>query len=466
MAKTKLKDLEVTEVSLVDAGANQHAHVALYKRNGGKPEEQSAGQEPGQTPAKSGLHKFFSAIGKALKLDQADIDSAVADIEKADTFNDKMEERKLRRITDEIWDVCFALENSLCSIIRDEEVTDKAALMNQSIDEFDVAIKSLVTSWGAGKTAQIVKTADAVSVEHMQETVDRLGGMIEKATGKQQPPATEDPVQEGGETPPEDNGKTKTKKSIGGETDMKFNEANMTATDRMAFEELKKRYGIEDGAEGAGAGAGKIYHVLTGTGPLTWSHNKQLDGIWDLNGNVSEWTGALRTVKGELQALENNNGANSDNPQTATSTAWKAIDATTGAFITPDGNGTTANSIKIDATGAGGAQWCKTITKTSENFSCALGALTCSADISDTAKAVLRAYGLLPVDGAKASDYDDDRLWFNNVADERLFYSGGGYGFGGNAGVGYSGGDWTGRGGVGVYIGFRSAYVDLESVGL
>lgn len=252
MAKTKLKDLEVTEVSLVDAGANQHAHVTLYKRNGGKPEEQPTGQNPEQAPAKSGLHKFFSAIGKALKLDQADIDSAVADIEKADTFNDKMEERKLRRITDEIWDVCFALENSLCSIIRDEEVTDKAALMNQSIDEFDVAIKGLVTSWGAGKTAQIVKTAGAVSVEHMQETVDRLGGMIEKATGKQQPPETEDPKQEGGETPPEDNGKTKTKKSIGGETDMKFNEANMTATDRMAFEELKKRYGVEDGAEGAG----------------------------------------------------------------------------------------------------------------------------------------------------------------------------------------------------------------------
>lgn len=257
MAKTKLKDLEVTEVSLVDAGANQHAHVALYKRNGGKPEEQPTGQNPEQTPAKSGLHKFFSAIGKALKLDQADIDSAVADIEKADTFNDKMEERKLRRITDEIWDVCFALENSLCSIIRDEEVTDKAALMNQSIDEFDVAIKGLVTSWGAGKTAQIVKTAGAVSVEHMQETVDRLGGMIEKATGKQQPPETEDPGQEGGEIPPEDNGKNKTKKSIGGETDMKFNEANMTATDRMAFEELKKRYGIADGTEaGAENGAG------------------------------------------------------------------------------------------------------------------------------------------------------------------------------------------------------------------
>lgn len=92
--------------------------------------------------------------------------------------------------------------------------------------------------------------------------------------------------------------------------------------------------------------------------------------------------------------------------------------------------------------------------------------MTCSADISDAAKAVLRAYGLLPVDGAKASDYDDDRLWFNNVADERLFHSGGTYGNGTNAGVGFSFGYWASRGYVSVSFGWRSAYVDLESVGL
>ena len=93
--------------------------------------------------------------------------------------------------------------------------------------------------------------------------------------------------------------------------------------------------------------------------------------------------------------------------------------------------------------------------------------MTCSADISDAAKAVLRAYGLLPVDGAKPADYDDDRLYFNNVADERLFYSGGYFhGYGTGAGVGCSNGSWTGRGGVSVGIGWRSAYVDLESVGL
>ena len=79
---------------------------------------------------------------------------------------------------------------------------------------------------------------------------------------------------------------------------------------------------------------------------------------------------------------------------------------------------------------------------------------------------MLRAYGLLPVDGAKASDYDDDRLWFNNVADERLFHSGGNYGHGTYAGVGYSYGSWSVRGAVGSNVGWRSAYVDLESVGL
>lgn len=209
---------------------------------------------------------------------------------------------------------------------------------------------------------------------------------------------------------------------------------------------------------------GKINHVLTGTGPLTWSHNKQLDGIWDLNGNVSEWTGGIRTIKGELQVLENNNAASSDNPQTAASSEWKAIDVTTGAFIAPDGNGTTENSVKIDKAGSG-AQWCVNITTRSDNLGCALGSMTCAEGIADAAKAVLRAYGLLPEDGAKPADYDDDRLWFNNEADERLFSSGG-VGSGAYAGVGCSYGHYSNRGTVDTNFGFRSAYSDLESVGL
>lgn len=35
--------------------------------------------------------------------------------------------------------------------------------------------------------------------------------------------------------------------------------------------------------------SGKIARVATGTGPISWSHDKTMAGIWDLNGNVWEW---------------------------------------------------------------------------------------------------------------------------------------------------------------------------------
>ena len=95
----------------------------------------------------------------------------------------------------------------------------------------------------------------------MQESAERLESMIAKAKGKcekeeddpDDPADPEDPEEEddsgnpqpaGGSTGKK-NGTTKTKKSKeGGYTDMKFNETNMTAADRLAFEELKKRYGF------------------------------------------------------------------------------------------------------------------------------------------------------------------------------------------------------------------------------
>lgn len=255
MAKTKLTHLDVNEVSMVDAGANQHAHVMLYKNRDGKVPEGAAQQET----AKSGLRKLFSAIGKALNVSQEDVDSAVNSIEKADTFSQKMEERKLRRISDEIWDVCYALESSLASIIRDEEVMDKAGMMNQSVDEFTPAIKALITSWAAGKSAQIAKSADGITVEHMQETAERLEEMIEKAGGGQAKTGeakSNEEIPPSGETEDESGKDGKTQKNLeGGIPDMKFNEANMTAADKLAFDYLKKNYGIDDGSAGGVEGA-------------------------------------------------------------------------------------------------------------------------------------------------------------------------------------------------------------------
>lgn len=209
---------------------------------------------------------------------------------------------------------------------------------------------------------------------------------------------------------------------------------------------------------GTGNDEGKIYHIATGSGPLTYSHNNQPDGIWDLNGNVAEWGGGIRTVCGELQILVK--AAVTGIDQSASSAEWKAIDATTGEFITPNGSGTTTNSIKVDKAGTGGAQYCVTITTTSSDFNCLLGSMTCTDDISDAAKATLRTYALLPEDGATAADYGNDRLYFNNVESERLFCCGGGYSNGSGAGVFCRVGGWYSRSYAGHNIGFRAAYYE------
>lgn len=216
-------------------------------------------------------------------------------------------------------------------------------------------------------------------------------------------------------------------------------------------------------------GDGKTLHVLTGTGPLTWSHDGTMKGIWDLNGNVSEWEGGFRTVYGELQFLVNNNGADKSHSQAANSDQWKALDATTGEFITPNGSGTTTNSVKVIAASSK-PKYAITIdrsegnTEESENVNSGIQDITCSADIADAAKYVLRAFGLLPEAGAVAADYGDgDRLYFNNVAAERLVSGGGNCSSTASAGVFYSNGYAYTRSVTSANVGFRSAYAELPT---
>lgn len=208
--------------------------------------------------------------------------------------------------------------------------------------------------------------------------------------------------------------------------------------------------------------SGKINRVATGTGPVSWSHDNTVAGIWDLNGNVSEWIGGLRSVYGEIQVLVNNNAADSNYSQTKSSTDWKAIDATTGDYITPDGSGTTENSIKMDYI-SGKITYSTSITNQVNDYKSTLfGNVTCDSTISDEAKTVLYALALLPYD-ATAANYEGDYMYMNNGADERSFLCGGHWSNGASNGVFSLNGN-SARSGTSGNIGFRSAYVKLPTV--
>lgn len=205
-------------------------------------------------------------------------------------------------------------------------------------------------------------------------------------------------------------------------------------------------------------GSGATCRTATGTGPVSWYHDNTLAGIADLKGVVWEWSGGFRTVYGEAQVLANNDAADLDNPQSATSACWKAIDATTGALITPNGEGTTANSIKIDNV-SGKIQYVTTIANTKGLFNCKFKEITCATSIAAAAQEVLKALGLLPTD--TSADFGADcQCYVNNAEAERSVYRGGSW----SDSIGlFSFDGYPDRSHAYSDIGFRSAFVKLPN---
>lgn len=79
--------------------------------------------------------------------------------------------------------------------------------------------------------------------------------------------------------------------------------------------------------------------VLTGSGPLRWSHNGRPDGLWDLVGNLNEWNCGFRLVDGEIQLMDMEALVQPHCDMSAASPLWHAMDES-GASVPPGVPGT------------------------------------------------------------------------------------------------------------------------------
>lgn len=230
---TKLKNLSVTSVDLVDRGANPDAHIRLFKR----------GEQPQETDPDMGLfQKFLRWLKKGFE-DATGTDgqeeNPVDDVEKeAQTFGASLNREQMRHVTSEMFDNCYALSDSFCSILCDDTLDEekKKALMLQSLDEFAETVKGAVGAWAAGKQMDTPQSEAGIQKSTaQQEALAKLLGQYNLGDDPTQP-------QSG-----------KIEKEV--VDTMKIDKSKMTPEELAALADLEKRYGIPDG-DGQGAAAG------------------------------------------------------------------------------------------------------------------------------------------------------------------------------------------------------------------
>lgn len=240
---TKLKNLKIRKVDFVDEGANPDAHIRMLKRRDG---ETQTAEEDHKKGTGSILKRLFGFIGKAAGMNQEEIDSAIDEIQKGDSlsFNEKINEVKNYKIADEMWDTCYALQSSLCSILNDEELdsTGTATAMQESLDEFYAVVQESIKEWSSGKSASIVRKNEEVSeaeLEIMKSAVERLNETIEKACKDTKKEKSEENGPNNNENPKGDEE----------EMGMKIDKSKLTDAERAFLESIEKRCGVEEGGD-------------------------------------------------------------------------------------------------------------------------------------------------------------------------------------------------------------------------
>ena len=250
---TKLKNLKIKKVDFVDNGANPGASIALYKSKPAEGEEPAAEPQEGATPPEeSVLKRIFRAIAKSIGATDAQADAAAEEVSKSaevPTFGDAMARRRLGRTTDEIWEYCYALNDSLCSIVRNTEITveDKKALMSQSCAEFAAACEEAIPKWSGGAPVKLEKAAPAPltpdRIENAKAARDRLNELIAKSEPEAKPEDTPPAgFSSAGQTPPADPQREEPVQK--GAFDMEIDKSKLSAEEVAQLEAIEKKAGI------------------------------------------------------------------------------------------------------------------------------------------------------------------------------------------------------------------------------
>ena len=243
---TKLKNLKITKVDFVDDGANPEAHIRLFKSKDGvePPHDEGAEKKPNI------WKRLITAITKAAgsETDTSELESVIDDIQKSsESFGERIAEVKNRKIADEIWDICYALQSSLCSILNDEDMdgASAATAMQESLDEFSEFTKEAISQWSSGKATNIVKKEEvtASDLAMMKSARNRLDDTIEKTEKAQEEPGAEDPKKKD---------QNKKQNDAKGAEEMKIDKSKLTPAELAFLQSIEKRYGEEEGAGAEG----------------------------------------------------------------------------------------------------------------------------------------------------------------------------------------------------------------------
>ena len=109
---TKLKNLSVTSVDLVDQGANPDAHICLFKRK-----EQGIDTDTDEGIIRKFLAWLKKGYGDAAGSSETLVNKMNAIEKDATTFADNISREQMRVVTSEMFDCCYALSDSFSSII-------------------------------------------------------------------------------------------------------------------------------------------------------------------------------------------------------------------------------------------------------------------------------------------------------------------------------------------------------------